>query len=183
MASKKASAAKEPAGKSPTVRDRLEKEFLKLLSDIDDQGLIFLLQQANVLVNNARVDRINAEIKELQDSGRPDAAARDPDLVSIEEQSGGKVFFLTIGGARKILSLEELRRIIRICASAETKADALRQLYAVLSRDRNDILLDARIKGAGHPQLDALFALVRSRFIRTPSGFPQAPSGSFPRKD
>jgi hypothetical protein len=170
---KKTPVRKGAAQKKSTRRARLEKELSALLSEIDEEGLVFLFKQANVLIHNARVDRIDREVREPQDSkeqgadgrvapgGQPAAA---PDRVAIEEQEGGKVFFLVIGGARKVLSLEELRRIIRICRSAETKSDGLRQLYTVLSRERSDILFDARIKGPSHPLLDALFTEVRSRY-------------------
>lgn len=162
-------AKRTPAGQ----RSRLEKELRALLPEIDDEGLIFLIRQANVLVNNARVERINKEIAQMRESKGSDArnrAARaertrpSQSMVMIEEANEGKTFFLTIGEARKVLTLEELKRLIRICYAAETKSDALRQLNTILARERNDILFDARINGPDHPLLEALFTELRAKF-------------------
>ena len=143
-------------------RARLEKELRDAIKEVDEEGLLFLLQQAGVLIHNARVERINkvaGEIRGARKTQTPPAAG-----VEIEESDGGKVFFLTIGQSRKVLNLDELKRIVRICYAAETKSDALRQLYKVLSEERRDILSDAHIGGPQSPLLDGLFQAVRARF-------------------
>ncbi len=143
-------------------RAKLEKELRDAIKEVDEEGLLFLLQQAGVLIHNARVERINKVAGEIRGSRKtqtPQAAG-----VEIEESDGGKVFFLTIGQSRKVLNLDELKRIVRICYAAETKSDALRQLYKVLSEERRDILSDAHIGGPQNPLLDGLFQAVRARF-------------------
>jgi len=140
-------------------RAKLEKELRDAIKEVGEEGLLFLLQQAGVLIHNARVERINKVAGEIRGSRR----AQTPG-VEIEESDGGKVFFLTIGQSRKVLNLEELKRIVRICYAAETKSDALRQMYKVLSEERRDILSDAHISGPQSPLLDGLFRAVRARF-------------------
>jgi hypothetical protein len=142
-------------------RAKLEKELREVITEVDEEGLLFLLQQAGVLVHNARVERINKVASEIRGSRK---AAAPTAGVEIEETEGGKVFFLTIGQSRKVLNLEEIKRLVRICYAAETKSDALRQLFTVLSRERGDILTDARIGSPQSPLIDALFRAVRSRF-------------------
>ncbi len=143
-------------------RAKLEKELREAIKEVDEEGLLFLLQQAGVLIHNARVERINKVASEIRTSRK--TAAPPPQGVEIEESDGGKVFFLTIGQSRKVLNLEELKRLVRICYAAETKSDALRQLYTVLSRERKDILSDARIGGPQSPLIDGLFQAVRAKF-------------------
>ncbi len=147
--------------KTDQRRAKLEKELRDAIKEVDEEGLLFLLQQAGVLIHNARVDRINKVAREIRGSR---AASPAPGGVEIEESEGGKVFFLTLGKSRKVMNLDEMKRLVRICYAAETKSDALRQLYTVLSRERGDILTDARIGGPQSPLIDGLFRAIRARF-------------------
>ena len=160
--------------KADTQRARLEKELTEALKQIDEEGLIFLIQQAQVLIHNVQVDKINREIVELEQKklgsgkgktapGRTPAASA-PAVVTIDESDSGKAFFLSLGGTRKVMNLEEMRRLVRICYAAETKTDALKQLYTVLSRERGDVLADAKISGPGSPILEALFHTIRRTY-------------------
>ena len=156
--------AAEPA------RVRMIRELREAVEEIDEEGLLFLLRQAQVLLHNARVEELN---KRSAQKVRGKAPAGDRPAVvsttasapvSIEEAKGGKSIFLTIGGTRKIMTLEEMKRLVRICYAAEAKSDALRQLYKVLSQERNDILFDARIGSEASPLLEALFTEVRATY-------------------
>jgi hypothetical protein len=148
-------------------RGRLEEELMEAAGQIDEQGLAFLLNQAHVLIHNAQVQKINVELAELE---RKNQAARRAlgetaaPLVRIEESDNGKTFFLGLGGTRKVLALEELKRLVRICYGAESKSAALKQLYTVLARERGDILVDAKIGGAGNPLIEALFRALREKY-------------------
>ena len=146
--------------KADTGRAKLEKELRDAMKEVDEEGLLFLLRQAQVLIYNVRVDRINAAGKQI--TGRKQRESAAP--VSIEETKGGKQIFLTIGRERKILAPEEMKRIVRICYSAESKSEALRQLFTVLAKERKDILADAHIGNPDNPLLEALFTTVRATY-------------------
>ncbi|UCF99754.1 MAG: hypothetical protein JSV89_09495 [Spirochaetaceae bacterium] len=156
-----------------TQRTRLEKELTEAITQIDEEGLIFLIRQAQVLIHNAQVDKLNREIVELEQkklkSGKGKAAPKKAPAaataaVTIDESDNGKAFFLTLGGTRKVMNLEEMRRLVRICYTAETKSNALKQLYTVLARERGDVLADAKISGPGSPILEGLFQAIRSTY-------------------
>jgi len=157
--------------KTENQRTRLEKELTQAIKQIDEEGLIFLLQQTQVLIHNARVDKLNREIVELEQKkskgGKAEPALRKTpaaSAVTIDEAENGKAFFLTLGGTRKIMDLEEMRRLVRICYSAETKTDALKQLYTVFARERGDVLADAKISGPASPIIEGLFLAIRSTY-------------------
>jgi hypothetical protein len=158
--------------KTDTQRTRLEKELTEAIKQVDEEGLIFLIQQAQILIRNVQVDKLNREIVELEQkkltSGKgkpaPRKAAPTVAAVTIEESDSGKAFFLTLGGTRKVMNLEEMRRLVRICYAAETKSDALKQLYTVFARERGDVLADAKISGPGSPILEGLFQAIRSAY-------------------
>jgi hypothetical protein len=155
--------------KKPAVgRAKLEKELREAIREVDEEGLLFLLRQAQVLIHNTRVESINRGSKKGSGKGVPPAArgaARQRStVVSIDEPEDGKAIFLNIGDARKVLTAEEMRRIVRICYAAETKSEALRQLFTVLAKERKDILADAFIGNPDNPLLEALFTTVRATY-------------------
>jgi hypothetical protein len=157
--------------KTEDQRTRLEKELTQAIKQLDEEGLIFLLQQSQILIHNARVDELNREIVELEQkkgkSGKAETPVRTPAAaaaVKIDEAENGKAFFLTLGNTRKVMNLEEMRRLVRICYAAETKSDALKQLYTVFARERSDVLADAQISGPGSPIIEGLFLAVRSTY-------------------
>jgi hypothetical protein len=161
--------------KADSQRTRLEKELTAAIKQIDEEGLIFLIQQAQVLLHNVQVDKINREIVELEqkklsggkgktETKQKGKAPAVPAAVTIDESDNGKAFFLTLGGTRKVMNLEEMRRLVRICYSAETKSDAIKQLYTVFARERGDVLADAKISGPGSPILEGLFQAIRSTY-------------------
>ena len=158
--------------KTDTQRARLEKELTEAIRQIDEEGLIFLIQQTQVLLHNAQVDKINREIIELEQKklgsgkGKPAPRKTPPTTaaVTIDESDNGKAFFLTLGGTRKVMNLEEMRRLVRICYAAESKSDALKQLYTVFARERGDVLADAKISGPGSPIIESLFRAIRSTY-------------------
>jgi len=170
----KAKGGKRPVGKSAggeragAIRAGMLKELRQALEEIDEEGLLFLLRQAQVLIHNARVEKLNREgtARSVKSPAGNTAAARraakQGAAVQIEEK--GTSIFLTIGEARKVMTRDEMKRLVRICYGAESKSEALRQLYTVLARERNDILFDARIGDAASPLLDALFHVVRSTY-------------------
>ncbi len=163
---------KKPAGKASKGRDRrsekramLEEELAAAIGQIDEAGLSFLLNQAHVLIHNAQVQRINRELSELDrknQSARKALGAAAP--VGIEESEDRKAFFLSLGGTRKVLAIDEVKRLVRICYAAESKSAALRQLYTVLSRERGDILADAKIGGPSSPLIAGLFHALREKY-------------------
>ncbi len=159
--------------KADTQRDRLKAKLSEAIEQVDAEGLLFLLRQANTLIHNQKVDDVNRELAGLAAgprkggrAGRATAeqAARAAPAVSVEDSSNSSAFFLTLGSVRKVLNLEELRQLVRICYAAEGKSDALRQLYTVLARERSDILNDAGIRNPASPLVEGLFRALRARF-------------------
>ena len=165
------SSARGTAAKaSSPQRIRLKTMLCEAIEQIDEEGLLFLLRQANVLIHNQKVDEVNRELAALPGkpgraasgggaSGRGAAAA-----VAIDESGDRSATFLTLGNVRKVLSVEEVKRLVRICYSADSKSDALQQLFRVLALERSDILKDAGIRNAGSPLLEGIFYALRRTY-------------------
>jgi len=166
--------AGKAAGKASPQRVRLKAMLAEAIEQVDEEGLLFLLRQANVLIHNQKVDEVNREITELSQkpgrtaSGGGDAGTvegrRAAAVVAVDDSGGRSATFLTLGNVRKVLSPEELKRLVRICYSAESKTDALQQLYTVMVRERSDILKDAGIRSAANPLIEGIFYALRRKY-------------------
>ncbi|HET6451511.1 MAG TPA: hypothetical protein VFI08_09375, partial [Spirochaetia bacterium] len=140
---------KRPVPKPPSdaTRTRLEKELRLSIGQLDEKGLLFLLRQAQVLIHNARVESLRGA--DTREQPEPAAgpitapAGGGADAVRIERGEDGKGIFLDLGGTRKIVSAEEMKRMVRICYGAQTRSEAVQHLFTVLMRERRDILVDA----------------------------------------
>jgi hypothetical protein len=151
-------------------RVRLKAMLAEAIEQIDEEGLVFLLRQANVLIHNQKVDEVNRELAELsRKPGRPASAGgaaggRASAVVSVEDTGDRSAVFLTLGSTRKVLNREELKRLVRICYAADSKTDALQQLYRVVAQERSDILKDAGIRSPASPLIEGLFYALRQRY-------------------
>jgi len=158
--------SKKTAKKGDDNRAKLERELRSAIAEIDAKGLLFLLRQAQVLIHNARVESIEAQTTQgdspAAHTGTASVSRSEP--VTIEDTQGGKAIFLAIGGTRKVLTRDEMKRLVRICYGAETKSEALRQLFTVLVKERKDILSDAMIGSPDSPLLRELFSAVRATY-------------------
>lgn len=143
----------------------MEQELRDAIAQVDDQGLLFLLRQAQILLHNARVQSLQeSEEEERRLTGPIPVAQGRPDAVTIERGEGGKAIFLTLGRVRKVMSAEEMKRLVRICYGASTRSEAVRQLFTVLVRERNDVLADAKIGSPDSPLIIGLFNAVRDTY-------------------
>ncbi len=167
------------ARKQAGPRDRLRKDLLSLLDQVDDDGLVFLIRQAQTIIHNLQVDRINEDITELnreraakgagrkagaRRGGRPAAPPAADATVTIDEGAGRSSFIIGIGNTRKAFSLDEMRALARVAQAAANDADGARRLYAWLSRNRRDVLVDMGAGTATHAALLEVHRAIRQRY-------------------
>ncbi|MBN2510201.1 MAG: hypothetical protein JXB03_07990 [Spirochaetales bacterium] len=155
------------------------QDLIKLLPQIDDEGLLFLLRQANTLIYNQKVDELNLQAEQLSQSREkgkagpgkavakkgPQAARTAGEYpVSIEKGAFGTSYIMAIGTTRKTFAEYEMLALVQVCNAAEGKADAMVRMYRWLDRNRDDVLLDAGIGSAKHPALGAMYAAFKETF-------------------
>ena len=172
---KKRPSRKQQSKKTSPQKQRLQDELVRLLPEVEEEGLIFLLKQAQVLIHNLQVDRINREVEELEQTQpsttraapSPAAyrrAARGAAVVDIEEAANGKSFYLVFPDTRKILGLEEMRLLVRACYEPKRKSEALNRMYRWMQRERRDILSDGTIGSNSSRLLEAIFHRIREKY-------------------
>lgn len=148
-----------------TKRERLLRELSAAAEDIDEEGLVYLIEQASVLLHNARVRELEEKRAEVGAAQPPPRArgARASPTATVESAADGKSWFLVLGDVRKSLARAELDAIIRISVASPDSAEAARRLYHHLERERRDILADAGIAGGSNALLVALAEHLRAR--------------------
>jgi hypothetical protein len=169
--------ARTRPGRKAGPRDKLRKELVSLLEQVDDEGLVFLIRQAQMIIRNLQVDRLNKEIGELNQqraralAGRqkkPGSRSRQTvdavDPVTIDEGTGRTTFIVAIGSTRKVFSLDEMRALARVAQAADDDADGARRLYSWLSRNRRDVLIDMSAGSAKAPGLVLMHRAIRKRY-------------------
>jgi len=155
--------AKKPKKTESEQSLRLREELQEAIADIDERGLLFLLEQARILVHNAHVEHLQKEADILAAGARTEGT-ESAGPVRVEPSEDGETFFLVLGSTRKVLSRQELRSIARICHGAESEAEAAERIHRYLARERGDVLLDAEIRSPAHPLLTTLYHEVRSTY-------------------
>jgi len=141
--------------KKPTRKEQLLEEMDKLLPQIDEEGLSFLVQQATTLIYNQKVDELNkSRALAVQETAQKEEAVR-PTEVFFEAGKNRSTFFMDVKGKRAILDQGELMGMVKIAQSAETPQAAQERVYRWLKNHRDDVLFDCGI----HPQDQKIAAI------------------------
>lgn len=151
------------------TKDEMLKELRKLIKDIPEEGLIFLIDQANKLVYNKRVEDLNVlQAKRNKKSSSKSKATKKQPIkrctISVERGSFNKSFILIIGNTRKSVTEDEMVKLVRICHIAENADDASARLYNRLKHERDDILLDAGIGSKNDKCLAEIYKYLKANF-------------------
>lgn len=157
--------------KKPSRKEQLLEEMNKLLPQIDEEGLSFLIQQATTLIYNQKVDELNRSREVASRSAEPESdedseseAAVDstqkkrgdrPTEVFFEAGKNRSTYFMDVKGKRAILDQSELMRMVKIAQSAENKRTAQERVYRWLKNNRDDVLFDCGI----HPKDQKIAAI------------------------
>ena len=152
--------------KELSQKERLKERLKEVIEEIDEEGLLFLLEQSQVLIHNAQIEQLNKERAQLTVGKSKGGEKTKPTGggAAVEDAGDGKTFFLVLNGTRKIMNVDEMRQLVKICYKADSKRAAVGQMYKIMSRERADILGDAGIPGPSAPALGELFDVLRGKF-------------------
>jgi hypothetical protein len=163
-------------GRSKTRKSELRGLLAQAAKDLDEGGLEFLLNQANVLVYNMQVERLNDRTRKARDAGRgpgkrDKAGARKAgagmsgagEVEIVEKEESGN-FFIVVNNFRILFTREEMRSLVKICHAASDERDAGSRLFSWFERNRKDVLIDGGIVSRTHPALQAVHSILVSRY-------------------
>ena len=159
-------------------KNKLKDQLVGLLDDIGDEGLLFLIRQANTLIYNQKVDELNRQAEEIQgskktgkqkdagkeSSGTKKAVSRSGYGISIEKGAFGTSYIMVLETARKTFGEHELIGLVKACHAASDKKDGSSRVYSWLKRFRDDVLLDAGISSPRHPAVPSIYETLKANF-------------------
>ena len=172
MPEKKKRVDEEVEGKN---QEELLEILHELVSAVDREDLIFLINQTRVLIHNRKVREINRKIlssrtDERKQRKKSAGDAQTPTVqknireVEIVERGDGKHFFIVVKGYRIYFTREEMRKLVKICHLAENSTDASQRLYNWFKRFRSDLLVDGGIGSARNQYLEDLYEKLISTY-------------------
>lgn len=147
--------------KVTSTKTTIINNIKKIMKELDENSLIFLLEQAQILKHNMEVDRINKEILESKEynKNKSDDVKKVKESINIIADSDGKNFILDINGNRKFFTHQEFRKIVEISYKG-TSVD----LYNWLYKERRDFLIDLGIRLNNSQFLNNLINLIKGKY-------------------
>lgn len=142
----------------------LTKQLTGLLKDIDEDGILFLIKQAQVLLYNKKVDEHNTKIKKGGKITVKKPPFSDKDSMEIKEADDGSSFIFVINRARKIFTLQEMRLIVNMCQISRDEKEASRRLFTWFKNNRGDVLNDIGIESAADSSFSTIYNHIIKRY-------------------
>ncbi|MDY6934269.1 MAG: hypothetical protein SVZ03_08615 [Spirochaetota bacterium] len=157
---------KREKGTHNRQKDELIKHLKIMIKDLNEEGLKFLIQQAEIILHNMQVKK---QVKKLQNKEYiKDEAKKGPVstklTIEVKEGEDNSYFVIVINKARNFFALDEMRKLVKICHLSKDKKDASRRLHNWLSKNRKDVLIDTDIRGTADPALDTIYNFLKSNY-------------------
>ncbi|HON79270.1 MAG TPA: hypothetical protein PK544_12315 [Spirochaetota bacterium] len=168
---KKSAAEKKPKKPAPK-KTAISKEKKALLGDLakiaeslEEESIKFLIAQGQVMLQNKKIQEIRAERKERKPAepiegkigpGRKFKGS-DKESIDIVESASGSSFVLLINNYRNFFDRDEMRKLVKICHSADDERDAMSRLHGWFSKNRKDVLTNTDIRSAGDKALATMY--------------------------
>lgn len=157
-----------------TKKDSTKKELLTqlkaLIKELDDEGLLFLIEQANVLRYNMTVDKVNKSTINKQKSNNKIKSSKSNNSKSNRKNSikiimddDKKNFILQIDSQRKFLTRAEFVDMVKVSQSSTLQTGSIK-LYQWLNKERKDVLIDCSIHSNVDPKLKEIVKLIKENY-------------------
>ncbi len=156
---------KTPKAGSPG--NQTAKKLNAVVKKLDEAGVQFLLEQAEVLLHNMKVRRLNEERIKISSQKKTSAPAPvfDKRTIEVVEADDLRHFILVINNARNFFTREEMRKLAALCQAAGSADEGARNLYGWFSRFRKDVLIDTGISDSADLALRSMFRAISERYL------------------
>ena len=166
------------AKKKPNAEwESLAKELRSLIPKLDEEGLAFLVEQAQVHLYNLQVDALNKTLIKSQQraaaknaaaksSGRSAAknAAASDGFSGIKASESGSSYYIVYKTEWIMFSKDEMVKLVKIAGGEGTDLEIKERLFNWFARERTDLLRSAGIANKFDNKLKTLAGLLKKKF-------------------
>jgi phage I-like protein len=167
------SSAKPKAKKSE--REAMANELKTLIPKLDEEGLAFLIEQAQVHLYNMQVIALNETMNKSQErknaaaaksakSGTKGAGADSGGFSEIKVSDSGSSYYIVYKTEWIMFSKDEMISLVKIAAAPGTDLEIKERLFNWFSRERSDLLRSAGISAKFDNKLKSLAQLLKKNF-------------------
>jgi hypothetical protein len=148
-------------------KEILIKELKGILPKLDEVGLIFLIEQANIHLYNMQIDELNSKKLITGDVSSKEAkittkkAAKD---LRIEAAGDKSSYYIVYNGQWIMFTDEEMLHLVKIVSGKDSKQELAERLYRWFERERSDVFGVIPIKNQFDEELLAVLELIKKTF-------------------
>jgi hypothetical protein len=172
---KAAGSPKKKSGGGSNEKENLAKELKSLIPKLDEEGLAFLVKQAQVHLYNMQVDALNKTMIRDEERTRKSIAGKnakpkarssgDNDFLDIKMSDTGSSYFLLYSNQWISFSKTEIAALAKIALGNDgTDLEIRERVFNWLSRERNDVLYTASFANKFDNKIISLINLLRENF-------------------
>lgn len=159
--------------KETPLHKKLANTLVSLIPSLDEEGLSFLVEQANVHLYNMEIvkqESLPSKIAKTagagnaSGSGTKKSAKAIPANFRVERSPSGSSYHLISGGKWKMFNEQEMLSIVRIAQVKESLLEVAGRLHAWFEEERPDVFADMELGDRFDPKLKELVSFLRKKF-------------------
>ena len=169
-------AVKKVNVKTSSEWDSLAKELRSLIPKLDEEGLAYLVEQAQIHLYNLQVDALNKTIiKSQQREAAKNTAAKTAGKGAAKKTAGsdgfneikvsdsGSSYYVVYKTEWIMFSKDEMVKLIKIARGEGTDLEIKERLFNWFARERTDLLRSAGIANKFDNKLKSLAVLLKKK--------------------
>ena len=145
-------------------KEQLLKELRGLLPRLDEDGLVLLIEQAQIHLYNMQVDEFNNTVARTRGiSGKKESQKQEKGL-RIEAGGDKSSYYIVYNGQWLMFTDTEMLALVKIVSTKDPDEDLAERLYRWFERERMDIFEVIPIENRFDPELFKVLELIRKTF-------------------
>ncbi len=165
--------AKEiPKLKTTNVNKKLLKTLTDLAKQMEEDGLTLMIEQAELVLYKMKLIKRNKELESKQskldkpiEKYSPPSDKTNLEIVEADDDSH---FIFVINRERNFFSLDEMKKIVKLCHVAENEKDGAERLYNWFERNRMDVINNTEIDGINDEALVTIYnGIIKSYTVKS----------------
>lgn len=138
---------------------KLRKQLSGLVKKIDKDGLLFLIEQANVLIYNQEISKVNDIVGSSKKRTASSAVKKNGSTFAVEAEADKSSFIFVINNKRKFLTREEMRAVVKVSSE-----NSPQKLYNYMLKERSDIIKDCGIKSSKDEIIQIMIDVIKQKY-------------------